>query len=679
MLGTHTLRNASYAAIVMMVLTLTGIFNSFAGRDVLGDDLSLSTLVLLGALIGTGYLVAAPLKYRDLTTTIVNGVVGALILAAGVALIIVFSEAVDSRFVFANMGKLLGGPVTFGQDNLSTGLLLLFVVGAICGAFAGLLVHLPDRVRDVLFISTALTLVLGILQNQINNVIALSDALALLAVFAAAYFIALRFAPEALSVRLAIGAAVGLVGGIILLVIASSGLNIGGKAPIILGLPANGNTLFMMLVFVVVGVVGAIMPRASHTMHTGAWSFLAGILVLSLLSWQRQMNLLTAVLTFGIIALAQWLLPPVSEQTEQRYEKLPQQEQKTTRRLVGAALLGVLLFIPPFAGLSLTNTMNLTALNITMGIGLSVMIGYAGLLDLGYVASYAIGAYTIGLLTTPSLLTCGGMTPDQISASGQTIAEACTGVMTFWQGAPVAVLASAITGMLLGVPVLRLRGDYLAIVTLGFGEIIQVLIKSNTFKPLLGGAQGIISIPLPQLNLTFLNPAWDVRLAKSTEVYYLYIFGVIVAAFIVLRLVNTRLGRAWRAMREDEDVAEAMGINLTATKLLAFGISSAFAGLGGAIFGTSFQSIFPNSFTLMVSINVLSLIIIGGMGSIPGVILGALILIGLPEMLRELQDYRFLAFGALLVTVMVLKPDGLLPPQPPKLSEQATPQPQGAD
>jgi branched-chain amino acid transport system permease protein len=144
------------------------------------------------------------------------------------------------------------------------------------------------------------------------------------------------------------------------------------------------------------------------------------------------------------------------------------------------------------------------------------------------------------------------------------------------------------------------------------------------------------------------------------------------AAFMLLRLANTRLGRAWRAMRDDEDVAEAMGINLVSTKLLAFGVSSAFAGLAGAIFGSTFQSIFPDSFTLLVSINILSLIIIGGMGSIQGVILGAFVLRGLPELMRELQDYRLLAFGALLVLVMILKPEGLLPPQPPKLAEEVS-------
>jgi branched-chain amino acid transport system permease protein len=242
-------------------------------------------------------------------------------------------------------------------------------------------------------------------------------------------------------------------------------------------------------------------------------------------------------------------------------------------------------------------------------------------------------------------------------------------VTTFWVAWPFCVLFSALTGMLLGIPVLRLRGDYLAIVTLGFGEIIHRIILSNDFRPILGGAQGITPIPTPVVNLTALNPEWHVQLNNSVSIYYLFLISVGFAAFVVLRLVNTRTGRAWRAIRADENVARAMGIPLVRYKLMAFGISSAFAGLGGAAFAASVQGIFPNSFTLLVSINVLCLIIIGGMGSVSGVIVGALILIGLPELLRELDAYRLLAFGALLVTVMLVRPEGLLPPSPPRLSE----------
>ena len=157
--------------------------------------------------------------------------------------------------------------------------------------------------------------------------------------------------------------------------------------------------------------------------------------------------------------------------------------------------------------------------------------------------------------------------------------------------------------------------------------------------------------------------------STSTNIYYLFLFAVAVTAFVVYRLSKSRTGRAWRAVKADEDVAQAMGIELVRTKLLAFGVSSAFAGLGGAIFGGMLQGIFPNSFTLLVSINVLSLIIIGGMGSISGVFVGAMLLVGLPELLRELESYRMLSFGALLVTVMLIKPEGLIPPKPPRLSE----------
>ncbi|HEX2621096.1 MAG TPA: hypothetical protein VHL11_13135, partial [Phototrophicaceae bacterium] len=198
MLGKNTLRNASYAAAVIIVLALTGIFESFAERLVMGEQLSLSTVFLIGALVGVGYLVAFPLRERDMTTTIVNGVVGALMVGAGITLVVLFSEAMDARFVFPNMGKLLGSPVTFGQTSLIIGILMLLAFSGVSGVLAGILVHLPLRIRDILFISLCLTVVMGILQNQINNVISLTDALSLIVVFAIAYFVTLRFAPDIL-------------------------------------------------------------------------------------------------------------------------------------------------------------------------------------------------------------------------------------------------------------------------------------------------------------------------------------------------------------------------------------------------------------------------------------------------------------------------------------------------
>ncbi len=695
LLDRDALRIALYAAITIGVLTMTGIFGSFARRFVLEDQLSLSTVLLIGTMVATGYLVGTRVHKRFLdpvtgsgsldgraaSAVIANSMAGGLIIAVLLSILVALTSAVDMRFIFQNLGSLLGGPLVFGQTELLPGVLSLLVTGILGSMVGGLLVFVSQRIREIVIVSLLLTVVLGILQGQINNIITLADVLAVTAVFSAAAIVARVIQPVRTIQRVLIGALVGAVVGVALGALASTGLEpggwmrLGGPVPQILGLAVNGNLPFLVLAYTAIGIVGAVVTRASGPSFRGAWWIIIALVILGVLSWQGRMTYAAAVLSFGLVALGRTLLPPASRVTSERYHALSLREQRGTTSVMFLGLMALLVVVPMFAGLSITNTINLTALYITMGIGLSVMIGYAGLLDLGYVASYAIGAYTMGLLTTPSLVTCGGLTADQLLDQGYRLAElptVCTGVMTFWTALPMAVLVSAVTGVLLGVPVLRLRGDYLAIVTLGFGEIIQVLIKSSALKPLLGGAQGIIQIPTPRVDLTSFNPEWSWSLTRSTELYYLYIFCVLVAGFVVLRLINTRLGRAWRAMREDEDVAEAMGIGLVRTKLLAFGISSAFAGLGGAVFGASYQSIFPNSFTLMVSINVLSLIIIGGMGSIPGVILGSFILIGLPELMRELQDYRLLAFGALLVAVMVLRPQGLLPPQPPRLSEFAS-------
>jgi branched-chain amino acid transport system permease protein len=215
------------------------------------------------------------------------------------------------------------------------------------------------------------------------------------------------------------------------------------------------------------------------------------------------------------------------------------------------------------------------------------------------------------------------------------------------------MIAGVIWGFLLGFPVLRMRGDYLAIVTLGFGEIIRILALSNWLAPIEGGAQGVLHIPPPQaFGLVFNNPQL---------MYYLTVLGAVFAAFVAIRLRGSRLGRQWMAMREDEDVAEAMGINLVQTKLSAFAIGGAFSALAGAMFSARVGNIFPTSFNILISINALALIIVGGMGSIPGVVVGALILVGLPEVLREFEDYRLLLYGILLVVMMIARPEGFLP------------------
>jgi len=218
---------------------------------------------------------------------------------------------------------------------------------------------------------------------------------------------------------------------------------------------------------------------------------------------------------------------------------------------------------------------------------------------------------------------------------------------------PVAMGVGVLFGVLLGFPVLRMRGDYLAIVTLGFGEIIRILALSNWLAPIGGGAQGILHIPQPVF--------FGIVMNKPQMMYYLVVLGAVLAAFVTIRLRSSRLGRQWMAMREDEDVAEAMGINLVQTKLLAFAIGAAFSAMAGAIFAARLGNIFPHSFNLLISINALALIIVGGLGSIPGVVVGALILVGLPEMLREFAEYRLLMYGILLIVMMLVKPEGFMP------------------
>ncbi|MEW6265285.1 MAG: ABC transporter ATP-binding protein [Thermodesulfobacteriota bacterium] len=292
----------------------------------------------------------------------------------------------------------------------------------------------------------------------------------------------------------------------------------------------------------------------------------------------------------------------------------------------------VLLVLPQVLGLFLSEVMTIVGLYVLLGLGLNIVVGFAGLLDLGYVAFFAIGSYTMAILTSP---------------------EAGFFNWNFWAALPVAVLMGAAFGVLLGVPVLNMRGDYLAIATLGFGEIIRILVLSDFLRPWLGGAQGLGKIPkVVVAGFEFGTPQ---------EVYYLIAAGCLLVGFISYRLRDSRLGRAWMAVREDEDVAQAMGINLVATKLLAFATGAAFSALSGAIFATKLGSVYPHSFNVMISINILCLIIVGGMGSLPGVVVGSLALVGLPELLREFAEYRLLVYGLALVAMMLIRPEGLWP------------------
>jgi len=318
-----------------------------------------------------------------------------------------------------------------------------------------------------------------------------------------------------------------------------------------------------------------------------------------------------------------------------RIGHLSQSQRRTALPPVLVFALVVILLLPQGLGPFFAQVVALVALYILMGLGLNITLGLAGLLDLGFVAFFAVGAYTVGLLTST--------------------AEFGIAQWPFWAAIPFAVLIAMLFGAFLGLPILGIRGDYLAIATLGFGEIIRILAGSDLLKPILGGPRGIINIPKP------IDVPPDHFLAGAQQIYYISLICAGIIAFVALRLRDSRLGRAWVAIREDEDVAEAMGVNLVHTKLLAYMLGAAFAGLGGAIFAALIGSIFASSIQLFVSINVVALIIVGGMGSIPGVVLGAVFLIGLPELFREFSEYRFLFYGIALILMMRLRPEGLLP------------------
>lgn len=295
--------------------------------------------------------------------------------------------------------------------------------------------------------------------------------------------------------------------------------------------------------------------------------------------------------------------------------------------LFGALVIFALAF-PYLFSTYQTNVMTTALMYVVLGLGLNIVVGVAGLLDLGYVAFYAVGAYSYALLNLHFDL-------------------------GFWIVLPIGAIMATLFGIILGFPVLRLRGDYLAIVTLGFGEIIRLILENwNEFS---SGPSGISNIDRPGL--------FGVELSLNGSIQYLYylmIALVLITIFIVNRLQNSRLGRAWIAMREDEIACEAMGIDKTKTKLTAFALGATWAGLIGVIFAAKTTFINPASFTFLESAIILSIVVLGGMGSILGVMIGAMVLILLPEYLRALSEYRMLAFGAILVTMMIFRPQGII-------------------
>ena len=332
-----------------------------------------------------------------------------------------------------------------------------------------------------------------------------------------------------------------------------------------------------------------------------------------------------------------------------RYAAMTGEERRRFGVRWGLVAIAGLVVFPMIVG-GLTNELLANVgLFLLMALGLNLVVGYAGLLDLGYVAFFAVGAYTTALLTSPLSPTLKPMFRlDLLTVEG-------------WVVMAIVIAVAALSGLVIGTPVIRLRGDYLAIVTLGFGEIVRILFLSDWLAPLFGGAQGIRNIPPG-----YLGPIKVAGTSPQTIFYVVTIF-VGIAIYVAWRLYHSRIGRAWAALREDEDVAEAMGIDTTRMKLLAFVTGAILASFSGMIFAVKVGSVFPSSFKLIVSIIVLVIVIVGGMGSIPGVVIGAVVLIGVlggptqPGLLAEFGEFKLLLYGVLLVVMMLRRPEGLWP------------------
>jgi branched-chain amino acid transport system permease protein len=324
-----------------------------------------------------------------------------------------------------------------------------------------------------------------------------------------------------------------------------------------------------------------------------------------------------------LVALAAFL-PYLDEYTD-----LPIWAQRATS---GAALARVMLFI-------------------LFALGLNVVVGFAGLLDLGYVAFWAIGSYTAAILTGAHNFTQTRITnPD--AAGAEPIWD-----QWMWLILIAALAVAVIAGIVLGSPTLRLRGDYLAIVTLGFGEIIRI--SANNLDSITGGPRGVRNIPHPILDVGPINVEWGTLI--DTKYYFLFLALVVVWIVAIHLLDNSRIGRAWVAIREDEVAAAAMGVPVVRMKLAAFVIGASTAGVGGVVYASQVGFINPPTFNIFQSILILTMVVIGGMGSIAGAVIGAAVVVLLPEVFRGFEDYRFFVFGLVIVLMMIFRPQGLLP------------------
>jgi branched-chain amino acid transport system permease protein len=591
-------------ALLALYLSLVGIVPTFETRTMIEGVLALGESFIIGTMLVAGYAAARNFDgQRGLA--VLAGVVAGVITGAVLSALIVVGPAVNLRDIFLNANTPLYNVLTFGRGSEAAWIPL--VMGVIVGGLGGAMRTLPRSLQQSIAVGLVSLVALGLFASLLRSPLLASPFATTGRLLFGSQGLTLAGAAVTLSAALGagIGAAVAsrMADGRRRRWGAIAGATVGLIGSLLAAMFAQGSAPAGFSRDDAAGIGGIV----GGAVGIGAGGLLAGMLA----RWAARAGM------------------------DERYEALP----ATTRRVIRATPLIPLLLLTlvlPFAfGQNFAQVIVLVAIYILMGLGLNITLGLAGLLDLGFVAFFAVGAYTVSLLTSTSPLGLADL--------------------PFWAAVPFAVLVAFLFGAFLGLPILGIRGDYLAIATLGFGEIIRILAVSDLLRPILGGPQGITNVPKP------INAAPGDPLSGPNQIYFIALICAGIIAFIAYRLRDSRIGRAWIAIREDEDVAEALGINLVQTKILAYALGAAFAGLGGAVFAALIGAVFPTSINLLVSINVAALIIVGGMGSIPGVIVGAVVLIGLPELFREFQEYRYLFYGAALMFLMRFRPEGLLP------------------
>ena len=413
----------------------------------------------------------------------------------------------------------------------------------------------------------------------------------------------------------------------------------------------------------VLGLVGAsfhIMPRAVRRVTTFV---VFGLISLSILEsviddlsegfrleWLDEfmfakkggLTLTSTIVIGAVIGVLSLVADGRMKAATERYRNLEGVERQKTSIVLFVVVAVLCIVLPMFLGKIVNELLANVGLFLLLALGLNIVVGLAGLLDLGYVAFFAVGGYTTAVLTSPN---SPWFAPE----------------LHFGFALIFVVIFATITGLVIGAPVIRMRGDYLAIVTLGFGEIIRLLFMSDWLGPYFGGAQGVTNIPGVDLGFA------TVKGTDPRSVFYLVLFFCAIAIYVSWRLQASRLGRAWMAIREDEQVAEAMGINTVSSKLMAFVVGAVLASFSGAVLAAKVGSVFPTSFMILVSIIILVVVIVGGMGNIAGVMVGSFVLIGVlggpkqPGLLQEFQNFKLLIYGLLLVFMMLKRPEGLVP------------------